>query len=115
MVSVEPPPDKMGPVESPVSYPQSEGIPKAVVELTTVVPFNDLQALERAFKKHPDDIAAVIVHPAMVNERIVLPDGGYLRGVQEGAQRNRGLPIIHSGKNARTTAPDGATQRFGGR
>src|SRR6267154_310070 len=57
MVSVEPPPDKMGPVESPASYPQSEGIPKAVVELTTVVPFNDLPAMERAFKKYPDEIA----------------------------------------------------------
>src|SRR6202049_2126148 len=61
MVSVEPPPDKMGPVEAPASYPQSEGIPRAVVELTTVVPFNDLAAMERAFKNHPGEIAAVIV------------------------------------------------------
>src|SRR5579864_4657329 len=45
MVSVEPPPDKMGPAESPASFPQSEGIPAAIVELTTVVPFNDLPAL----------------------------------------------------------------------
>src|ERR1700716_1824071 len=41
MVSVEPPPNKMGPADAPASYAQSEGIPKAVVALTTVVPFND--------------------------------------------------------------------------
>src|SRR5690349_16396007 len=44
MVSVEPPPDRMGPPDQPASFPQSEGIPAAIVELTTVVPFNDLGA-----------------------------------------------------------------------
>src|SRR5712691_4260674 len=47
MVSVEPPPELMGPADAPASVPQSEGIPPAIVELTTVVPFNDLQAIER--------------------------------------------------------------------
>src|SRR5213082_976358 len=51
MVSVEPPPDQMGPADHPASLPQSEGIPRAVVELTTVVPFNDLPAMEKAFEK----------------------------------------------------------------
>src|SRR4030081_2003215 len=81
MVSVEPPPDLMGPADAPASVPQSEGIPPAVVELTTVVPFNDLQALERAFTRHPDEVAAVIVEPAMMNVGIVLPDAGYLEGL----------------------------------
>src|SRR5690349_20211220 len=49
MVSVEPPPDRMGPADHPASFPQSEGIPGAIVELTTVVPFNDVTALEKAF------------------------------------------------------------------
>jgi glutamate-1-semialdehyde 2,1-aminomutase len=113
MVSVEPPPDQMGPVESPASYPQSEGIPKAVVELTTVVPFNDLPALERAFKKHPNDIAAVIVEPAMMNVGIVLPDAGYLAGIKEIAHRNGALLIFDEVKTGVTIAPGGATGRFG--
>src|ERR1700736_2426752 len=58
MVSVEPPPDLMGAADAPASVPQSEGIPAAIVELTTVVPFNDLPALERAFAHHPDQVAA---------------------------------------------------------
>src|SRR5207302_6169687 len=67
MVSVEPPPDRMGPADAPSSFPQSDGIPRAIVELTTVVPFNDLAALEKAFEKHPGEVAAVIVEPAMMN------------------------------------------------
>src|SRR6267143_2097265 len=63
MVSVEPPPDKMGQPDAPASFPQSEGIPAAIVELTTVVPFNDLPALEKAFSKHSGEVAAVIVEP----------------------------------------------------
>jgi glutamate-1-semialdehyde 2,1-aminomutase len=103
----------MGPAESPASYPQSEGIPKAVVALTTVVPFNDLPALERAFKNHPDDIAAVIVEPAMMNVGIVLPDAGYLAGIKEIAHRNGALLIFDEVKTGVTIAPGGATERFG--
>jgi glutamate-1-semialdehyde 2,1-aminomutase len=113
MVSVEPPPDKMGPADEPASVAQSEGIPKAVVALTTVVPFNDLPALDRAFKKHPDDIAAVIVEPAMMNLGIVLPDAGYLAGVKELAHRNGALLIFDEVKTGVTIAPGGATERFG--
>src|ERR1700682_4160929 len=80
MVSVEPPPDLMGPADDPASVPQSQGIPKAVVELVTVVPFNDLPAMERAFKRHPEEVAAVIVEPAMMNLGIVQPEAGYLAG-----------------------------------
>src|SRR3984893_1888602 len=113
MVSVEPPPDKMGPADEPASVAQSEGIPKAVVELTTVVPFNDLPALERAFKRYPDDIAAVIVEPAMMNLGIVLPDAGYLAGIKEIAHRNGAVLIFDEVKTGVTIAPGGATERFG--
>src|SRR5437773_9647394 len=61
MVSVEPPPDLMGASDHPASVPQSDGIPSAIVELTTVVPFNDLNVLERAFAEHQGEVAAVIV------------------------------------------------------
>src|SRR5712664_4590434 len=113
MVSVEPPPDLMGPPDAPAAVPQSEGIPPAIVELTTVVPFNDLQALERAFARHPDEVAAVIVEPAMMNVGIVLPDAGYLAGLRDIAHRNGALLIFDEVKTGVTIAPGGATQRFG--
>jgi glutamate-1-semialdehyde 2,1-aminomutase len=113
MVSVEPPPDLMGPADNPVSVPQSQGIPKAVVELVTVVPFNDLPAMEHAFKRHPDEVAAVIVEPAMMNLGIVQPDPGYLAAIKALAHRNGALLIFDEVKTGITIAPGGATDRFG--
>src|SRR2546427_8791990 len=112
MVSVEPPPDKMGPADEPASYPQSEGIPAAIVELTTVVPFNDLDALETAFVQHAGEVAAVIVEPAMMNVGIVLPDAGYLRQLKEIAHPPGALLIFDEGQTGVTIAPGGATDRF---
>src|SRR5229473_4070864 len=113
MVSVEPPRDLMGPADAPASVPQSEGIPTAIVELTTVVPFNDLQAIERAFTRYPNEVAAVIVEPAMMNVGIVLPDPGYLAGLRDIAHRNGALVIFDEVKTGITIAAGGATERFG--
>jgi glutamate-1-semialdehyde 2,1-aminomutase len=113
MVSVEPPPDQMGTVDAPASVPQSEGIPAAIVELTTVVPFNDPAALEKAFGRHRDQVAAVIVEPAMMNVGIVLPDAGYLATIKEIAHRHGALLIFDEVKTGVTIAPGGATDRFG--
>src|ERR1700730_7527954 len=113
MVSVEPPPDKMGPRDARGWVPQSEGTPAAIVELTTVVPFNDLPALERAFARHRDEVAAVIVDPAMMNLGIVQPDPGYLAGIKALAHRHGALLIYDEVKTGVTIAPGGATDRFG--
>ena len=112
MVSVEPPPEHMGPADDPNSYPQSEGIPAAIVALTTVVPFNDLAALEKAFAAHRGEVAAVIVEPAMMNVGIVLPDTGYLDKVKELAHSHGALLIFDEVKTGVTIAPGGATERF---
>jgi glutamate-1-semialdehyde 2,1-aminomutase len=112
MVSVEPARELMGPAEQPNSVPYCEGIPRAVVDLVTVVPFNDLDALERAFAAH-DDVAAVVVEPVMMNLGIVPPDDGYLAGARDIAHRHGALLIFDEVKTGVTIGPGGATQRFG--
>jgi len=112
MVSVEPPPALMGPADHPASVPQSEGIPAAIVELTTVVPFNDPDALDKAMSEHQGEVAAVIVEPAMMNVGIVLPDQGYLDRIKEIAHRHGALLIFDEVKTGVTIAPGGATERF---
>jgi glutamate-1-semialdehyde 2,1-aminomutase len=102
----------MGPADDPNSFPQSEGIPDAIVKLTTVVPFNDVAALEKAFAKHKNEVAAVIVEPAMMNVGIVLPDHGFLDRVKEIAHDNGALLIFDEVKTGVTIAPGGATERF---
>jgi glutamate-1-semialdehyde 2,1-aminomutase len=113
MVSVEPDPKLMGPADAPASVPQSEGIPRALVDLVTVVPFNDLAALEGAFKNHEGEVAALIVEPAMMNVGIVLPDTGYLEAAKEIVHRHGALLIFDEVKTGVTIAPGGATERFG--
>jgi len=112
-VSVEPPPELMGPADAPVSVPHSAGIPQAVVDLTTVVPFNNLPAMERAFERHAGEVAAVILEPVMMNIGIVPPDPGYLAAVRDLAHRHGALLIFDEVKTGVTIAPGGATERFG--
>jgi glutamate-1-semialdehyde 2,1-aminomutase len=113
MVSVEPKPELMGPADAPNSVPQSAGIPRAVVELVTVVPFNDLAAAEHALVSHPGEVAAIIVEPAMMNIGMVLPQPGYLAGLKQIAHRHGAVLIFDEVKTGVTLAPGGATEAFG--
>src|SRR6202011_5562033 len=113
LVSVEPSPDLMGPADAPVSVTYSAGTPQAVVDLTTVVPFNDLEVLERTLDRHRGEVAAIIVEPVMMNIGIVLPEEGYLAGVLELAHRHGALLIFDEVKTGATIAAGGATERFG--
>jgi glutamate-1-semialdehyde 2,1-aminomutase len=110
MVSVKPNPQLMGPADAPASVPQSEGIPRALVDLVTIVPFNDLRALEAAFSRHPNDVAALIVEPAMMNVGIALPDTGYLEAAKEMVHRHGALLIFDEVKTGITIAPGGASE-----
>jgi glutamate-1-semialdehyde 2,1-aminomutase len=113
MVSVEPPLELSGPADQPASVPWSEGVPKAVVDLVSVVPFNDLEVLARTLKRHPGEVAAVILEPVMMNCGIVIPDDGYLEGVRQLAHEHGALLIFDEVKTGVTIAPGGATGRFG--
>lgn len=113
MVSVEPKPEKMGPADSPASVPQTEGIPPEVTNLTSVIGFNNLEQLEGIFKRYPDQIAALIVEPVMMNLGMVLPDEGYLAKAKEICHRNGALLIFDEVKTGCTLAAGGATERFG--
>jgi glutamate-1-semialdehyde aminotransferase len=59
---------------------------------TRVVPFNDLEALDRALADR--QVAALLIEPALTNVGIVLPDPGYLEGVRE-ITRRHGTVLIH--------------------
>jgi glutamate-1-semialdehyde 2,1-aminomutase len=96
-----------------VSVPYSGGTPQAVVDLVTVVPFNDLEVLERTLERHRGEVAAIIVEPVMMNIGIVLPQEGYLAGVRDLAHRYGALLIFDEVKTGVTIAAGGATERFG--
>ncbi len=59
-------------------FDSNPGLPKD--QLTRVVEFNDLEAMERELAY--EDVAAVLLEPVMTNCGMVLPDEGYLDGVR---------------------------------
>src|ERR1700722_4177892 len=59
------------------------GVPQAIAALSLDVPFNDLPAVERQFRTHPDAIAAVIVEPIAANMGVVAPKPGFLQALRE--------------------------------
>lgn len=112
MVSVKPPPDKLGPLDAPSSNPFSGGIPRAETNLTLVVPFNDPDALDRLLSSR-DDIAGVIVEPIMLNIGVVMPRAGYLEALREITARHGVVLIFDEVKTGITIAPGGAVEYFG--
>jgi glutamate-1-semialdehyde 2,1-aminomutase len=85
--------------------------PSVDVALTTrVVPFNDLEALDRALAH--GDVAAVLMEPALTNIGIVLPGPGYLDGVRE-ITRRHGVLLVIDETHTLCTGPGGATRAWG--
>ncbi|MEX1102306.1 MAG: aspartate aminotransferase family protein [Actinomycetota bacterium] len=113
MVSVFPAPEDAGPVQHPVSVPQSKGIPQAFIDLVINVPFNDAEALEKAFAEHPGQIAGMIVEPVMTNCGVVLPDEGYLQRLKDICRANGAMLAYDEVKTGFTTAWGGAVEAFG--
>jgi glutamate-1-semialdehyde 2,1-aminomutase len=57
---------------------ESEGVPEAIRDLVIVIPWNDLEALERALREHGHEIAGVICEPVNYNSGCITPRAGYL-------------------------------------
>jgi glutamate-1-semialdehyde 2,1-aminomutase len=113
MVSVYPPLDALGERDDPVSVPEGGGLPKALTDLTRAVPFNDAEALESVLNKIGDQVAGLIMEPAMMNINIIPPREGYLERVRELTAEHGVKLIFDEVKTGATISPGGATARFG--
>jgi len=69
---------KAGSGVATLGLPDSPGVPRALAELTISVPFNDLPALDEAFRAHRHQFAAAIVEPVAGNMGCVPPRPGFL-------------------------------------
>ena len=63
--------------------PTSPGVSQATAAGTVVVPYNDADAVARAFAEAGPDIAAVVVEPVAGNMGFVPPVGGFLQRLRE--------------------------------
>jgi glutamate-1-semialdehyde 2,1-aminomutase len=113
MVSVRPPLDQLGERGVPGSVPLAAGTPRAVSELTLAIPFNDADVLESVLDDVGDQIAGLILEPAMMNITVVAPKPGYLERVRELTAQHGVTLIFDEVKTGFTIAAGGATERFG--
>ncbi len=72
-----------------LGIPGSPGVPRALAELTHVVPFNDEPALARLLDARGAKIACLILEPIAGNMGVVAPHDGYLRAVRDLTTRAR--------------------------
>ena len=92
--------------ERVVARPGNVGPAVDPAETTRVVPYNDLDALDRALAD--GRVAALLIEPALTNVGIVLPDPGYLEGVRE-LTRRYGTILIHDETHTICAGPGGMT------
>jgi len=91
----------------------TQGVPKSFCDTTIALPFNSVDAVEQAFRKHPGEIAAIIVEPVVGNMGCVPPMAGYLQALREITAKEGALLIFDEVMTGFRVAYGGAQQRFG--
>ena len=74
---------KAGSGATTLGIPDSKGVPDDFARNTITLPFNNLNAVKKAVKAEASKIAAIILEPVPGNMGVVLPQEGFLRGLQE--------------------------------
>jgi len=104
---------KAGSGVATLGIPGSAGVPEEFTQLTLALPFNDVNALEAAFKKFPQQIACVIVEPVVGNMGCVPPNPMYLDALREITDRDKCVLIFDEVMTGFRLAFGGAQERYG--
>jgi len=91
----------------------SGGVPEPIAQETIVVPYNDLEALDEAFKRFGDVIACAIVEPVAANMGVVVPEVEFLQRLRDLTQRRGSLLIFDEVVTGFRVAYGGAQTVFG--
>ncbi len=104
---------KAGSGVATLGLPDSPGVPRALAQLTITVPYNDLDALDRAFAGHRQELAAVIVEPVAGNMGCVPPRAGFLQKLRELTSEHGSVLIFDEVITGFRVARGGAQELYG--
>ncbi len=93
-----------------LSLPDSAGVPASSTADTLIAPYNDLAAVQQLFEQFPQQIATVIVEPIAANMGFVLPEPGFLHGLQALCRKHGALFILDEVMTGLRVAPGGAQE-----
>ncbi len=104
---------KAGSGVATLGLPDSPGVPASLAELTTVLPFNDKQALKSEFDKRGKEVACVIVEPVVGNMGTVAPVPGFLELLRDVTKSSGTVLIFDEVMTGFRLAPGGAQEKYG--
>jgi glutamate-1-semialdehyde 2,1-aminomutase len=104
---------KAGSGVATLGLPDSPGVPAALAELTTVLPFNDAAALKSEFSKRGQQIACAIIEPVVGNMGTVAPEPGYLELLREVTEASGTVLIFDEVMTGFRLALGGAQDKYG--
>ena len=103
---------KAGSGVATLGLPDSPGVPRALAELAVTVAFNDMEALEQAFRSHRHALAAAIVEPVVGNMGCVPPQPGFLEKLRALTQEQGTVLIFDEVMTGFRVAYGGAQQLY---
>jgi glutamate-1-semialdehyde 2,1-aminomutase len=102
----------MGPRNKPWRVLGSPGQLSGASEQIIVLPWNDPDLLERVFRRHGQEIAAVVTEPIMCNCEVVYPKPGFLEALRSLTRDHEALLIFDEVITGFRLALGGAQQFF---
>ena len=73
----------LGTRENPNVFPWTEGLPEESRSEFEILPWNDLELVEKLLEEKHQEIAAIITEPIMCNKGCILPKEGFLEGLRD--------------------------------
>ncbi|ACN98435.1 glutamate-1-semialdehyde-2,1-aminomutase [Sulfurihydrogenibium azorense Az-Fu1] len=96
-----------------LGIPGTPGIPEELANLTIVLPYNDIEAVEEAFKRYGEDIACVIIEPVAGNMGVVAPSKEYHQRLRDITRKYGALLIFDEVMTGFRLAYGGAQELYG--
>ena len=93
--------------------PSSAGVPPEIANLTVVLPYNDVDALEAAFRAEAHAIAGIIVEPIAGNMNLVVPSREWLSALRTTCDRHGAVLIFDEVMTGFRVHPRGVQGLYG--
>ena len=103
----------LGHPNSPIRIPDSSGMTEESWMDTVVVPWNDIEALERAMALHGRDAACVVTEGVMSNMGVIAPAPGYLNKMQDLCNKYGALFYLDETVTGFRVAAGGCAELYG--
>jgi glutamate-1-semialdehyde 2,1-aminomutase len=105
--------EELGPADHPNVLPYSAGVPADAVKNTLILPWGNSEVLQKTIETQRDEIAGVIMEPAMLNIGAATPNPSFLRDVRRITKDNGVVLIFDEVVTGFRLAPGGAQEYFG--